>query len=78
MDYGDIEKSVRIFVKKLAPLRGPEFSLARIAFRLARSLDDANADERTLASISKELRAILEKLQEGRSAEDELGLDAPV
>ena len=78
IDYGPVETSVRRFVQGLLPLKGTEPSLARVAFRLARSLDDAESDERTLPATSKELRSILAELKEGRGDDDALNLETPV
>ncbi|HCA86366.1 MAG TPA: hypothetical protein DEQ61_13200 [Streptomyces sp.] len=79
---GPVEKAVRDDVEQLGDLVGVEPSLSAMAYTLAREVDNGGGEEgKQLAQLSKELRATLAQLLEGRAAEeddDDLGdLGAP-
>ncbi|NIL40496.1 hypothetical protein HCB17_04425 [Salinispora arenicola] len=66
---GAVEAATRESMRELGDLEGREHPLAQAAYALARKLDtDAGM---ATAAVSKELRAALADIWEGRSAEDE-------
>lgn len=74
-DCGDIELEVREDIGRLGELDGMECSLAAMCYELARRMDDAETDDRSLPAISKELRANLLQLFENRQTNSEADLD---
>lgn len=66
---GAVESATREAVKSLGDLDGREFPLAEAAYALARKLDE-DAGMAT-AAVSKELRAALADIWEGRGADDD-------
>jgi hypothetical protein len=76
---GKVEAALDADLRRLASLGAPfSATLSAAALALARSLD--SGPENTTAGVAKELRATLEKLQEGasdRSGPDLSGLSEP-
>ncbi len=76
---GSVESSVRDDIEALGDLTGVQPSLAASALTLARTID--SADDRTVASLAKELRATLADLTgagQNEPGDDGLGdLGAP-
>lgn len=66
---GPVEEATRAAIDELGALDGIEAPLAAAAAALARALDDGAA--MATAAVSKELRATLAQLWEGRDAEDD-------
>lgn len=78
---GPIERQVRADLADLGELLGTERSLAELAYRVARELDEGGGPEgRQMAALSRELRLALQQLSDGHSggADDGFGdLGAP-
>lgn len=76
---GPVERALLADIARLASLGAPfSATLAATALALARSLDDG--PENSTASVAKELRATLDKLQEGARGDtgpDLSGLSTP-
>lgn len=69
---GGVEERVRADVERLGDLAGVEPSLATLAYRLAADIDSATGDDRRLVpSLSRELRAVLAELGQGRKDGDD-------
>lgn len=70
---GPVARALAADINALSALGAPfSATLAQTAMALARSLDDG--PENTTASVAKELRATLDKLQEGARNDDGLDL----
>lgn len=80
---GAVEQRVRADVAELGDLDGVDPTLAELAYRLAAEIDGASGeDRRMLPALSRELRAVLARLDEvkrdGDDDEDDLdGLGDP-
>lgn len=69
---GTVEQQVRADVEQLGALDGVDRSLAELAYRLAADIDSATGDDRRLVpSLSRELRAVLAELGQGRKDGDD-------
>lgn len=69
---GKVETAVRNDIEELGDLVGVEPSLAATALLLAEAIDGAgNVDMRLLAPLTKELRATLKALADGRSDDED-------
>ncbi|MER6892013.1 hypothetical protein [Streptomyces halstedii] len=70
--YGSVEQAVRADLAALGDLEGCERSLAQLAYRLAQQIDRAKGEDvRLLPSLSRELRAALKTIDDGRQGDDD-------
>ncbi|AVH58670.1 hypothetical protein C4B68_26140 [Streptomyces dengpaensis] len=78
---GPVESAVRDDVKDLGQLLGVEPTLAELAYRVAREIDQGGGEEgRQMSALSRELRLTLQQLTQGHGGgiDDEFGdLAAP-
>lgn len=69
---GGVEERVREDLADLGDLDGVEPTLAALAYRLARDIDTAaGEDRRLIPALSRELRAVLAQLGDGRKGSGE-------
>lgn len=80
---GSVESALRGDIEQLGDLAGVETSLSEMAYTLARRIDAAATgecancgeavaqDDKLLPQLSRELRAVLAQMLEGRAAEDD-------
>lgn len=75
---GPIEMAIRLDIAAMGELLGTENTLAELAYRVAREIDDGGGPQ--TAALSRELRLSLQQLTDGHAggADDILGdLGAP-
>lgn len=79
-EHGKVGVAVREDIESFGDLVGVEPSLAETAYVLAAAIDDPHVEPKTLPSLVKELRAVLDDIRNGRDAggdDDLAGMDTP-